>query len=570
MILDKSIEYLQPHIQMISQTVLNVINSTRDRSQLHRAMFNRFADNNFQNNTFLSTLGLSIAAVHNTVTKKTTQGQPFNFQEEVEISCRYGVQLMYYNYILNDGAISSYCDNETKNAAHQYFGQYRNMMVLAQNVVSFNDVQQQQTAHVGFNNNSNSRPLIIGNSNGPVNGGNNNFPHLNMGSTRVMSDTELSDDLAQLGSTIKRKDPVIDSVTFSPANSNSFMGMNQKPIVQPQQVQQPAPIVNAVNALELTFGDNEMNRAEHRLTIGGNEFVIPVHTTLVLERDVGNAVAAHPHDDDVVKDSSIYLKLLQETHTSLIDFITMAKSTHLEMVDEKGNKSLVARFIGNYFDVLPTKVDINKYFEAISTKNSTYNNFQDHLSRMCKRLSSPSSDIPEEDKEDVFTLVLFIDKMATAIVNDQLTFIMGKGKISIDSFIDDWNDLNAVINADYQDKANEFFAIISNKFKASFLCGESITFVEDPVVNYTHVVSQHSLISVNMNSKFLGYKCGEDWVKVDSLKHPMLFKLINSCRSLASASGEYTVKDLIVTNDMVVYEIATRIDKTNWIRLMKV
>lgn len=572
MYLDKRVEYLQPHVGAITQTVLNVVNSTRDRSEMHRAMFNRFANGNFQNQTFLSTVCLAIAAIHNVVSQKTMNNQAFNFQEEMENSCRYAVQLMYYNYIVHDSVVASYADHETKNASRQYFNQYREMMTLAQTLASFEDVQQ-QNFNVGYNNNNGSgmRPIVIGNSNGPISGG-SQFPNINMGSPKIMSDTDLSDDLAQLGSTIKtKKDPVIDSVRFSPASHTGFIDVTaQQRAPQPQQVQQPVAIVNAIKTLEYTFGDHEMDRAEHRLVFGGNEFAVPVHTAERLDSDISHAVVTTPKDDSVMNGTNNYLKMLYDICTSMSDLLTMVKSSHLDMGDDKGNRSMVVRFIGSYFDILPTKSNVRKYYEDIVVNNRSVHRLHEHLVSTCNRLTSKSSDIPAAEREDVLTLVMFVDNIVTKIVNNQLGFIFGKNKISIDSFIDDWIDLNTVINNDHQNNSNEFFAAIGNKLKATLMSGEEEVVINEPTVSYTHVVSQHFVISINLNSKYLGYKCDDDWAKVDRKNHPSLTKLINSCRSLATSTGEYTLYNLIVTNDLVVYEMDTRIDGSHWIRLMKI
>lgn len=570
MYLDKRVEYLQPHIGAISQTLVNIINTSRDRSDMHRAMFGRFADNNFSNNTIMSTLCMSIAAIHNVVTQKTNSGQSFNFQEEVENSCRYCVQLMYYNYIIHDSVIASYADQEMRMSARQYFDNYRSMMEYARNLASFEDVQRPNVS-VGYNNNGNNpRPIVIGNSNGPISG-NSQFPNINMGGTRYQSDTDLSDDLAQLGSTIKKKDPVIEAVHFSPASHAGFIDTVAKQPLQQQVVQQPTPIINKVKELEYVFGESEMNRSEHRLVVGGNEFVVPVHTADKLVSDVYAGTSVNFKDDSVINDSNPYLRRLLDTCTSMNDLVTMVKSTHLEMQTVEGTKSMVTRFIGSHFDVLPTRTDVKKYFDLIVNSNLSVNKLNERLNQLSDRLSSSSSDIPELERDDVLTLLLFVDKKVTDIINSQLEFIFGKGKISIDSFIDDWGDLSQVVNNDYHKKSNEFYAAIENKLKATLLSVEVETYdAEDAKVHYTHLVSQHIVISMNVNSKFLGLKCDGDWLFVDSKKHPHLFKLINSCRSLATSAGEFTVHNTIVTNDLVVYEVDTMLNGSCWIRLMNV
>ena len=207
----------------------------------------------------------------------------------------------------------------------------------------------------------------------------------------------------------------------------------------------------------------------------------------------------------------------------------------------------------------------------IVNSNLSVNKLNERLNQLSDRLSSSSSDIPELERDDVLTLLLFVDKKVTDIINSQLEFIFGKGKISIDSFIDDWSDLSQVVNNDYHKKSNEFYAAIENKLKATLLSVEVESYdVEDAKVRYTHLVSQHIVISMNVNSKFLGLKCDGDWLFVDSKKHPHLFKLINSCRSLATSAGEFTVHNTIVTNDLVVYEVDTMLNGSCWIRLMNV
>ena len=570
MILDKRAEYLSPHIQSITQAVLEAISANRDRSDLHRAMFNRLADNNFQNNAFQTTLCLAIASIHNLVTKMTSQGQQFNFPELLQNSCRYAVQLMYYNYIVHDNVVATYCDNETRKIAHQYFSQYQEMLGMARGLVSFEDMQR-GNFNVGYNNNGNARPIVIGNSNGPIAGG-SQFPSLNMGGGhRFMTDTDLSDDLEQLGSTIKKKPAVIDSVVFKPSDYNGFMNTNPAvSVMQPQVVEKPTPVVNAVKELSYTFGDIEMDRTQHRLVVGGNEFVVPVHTNVRLESDIVHSLTPTLKDDTVINDQNAYLKRMHETCTSLTDLITMTKSTHLESLCSDGTKSMVVKYIGSHFDVLPTRTNIKKYYDAISNCNMGVHNLNDHLCKLCNRLNATSSDIDEKEKEDVLTLLLFVDKIATGIVNSQLEFIFGKGNISIDSFIDDWKDLNNIINTDYQARANEFFVAVNIKLKATFLSVELEQYTEDALVYYTHVVSQHAIISLNVNSKYLAFKCDSDWVFVSRQNHPMLHKLIDSCRGLATVSGEFTLHNLIITNDLVVYEIDTTVNNGCWIRLMKI
>ena len=597
MILDKSVEYLAPSVNAITQMVLSQISNQRDMSDLHRVMFSRFSANNFDNPVLHATLGLAIASIHNAVSQKSAAGTPFAFQDEMMNGCQNAIQLMYYNHILTDGVVSSVADQNSKQLAYQYGDNFTRMMQLARQVVSFDNrqLQQQPQFNVGYNNNNmggmnNGMPnnnmggmnngmynqqqgFIIGNSNNrsrPMMGS-NDMPHLGMGSSnRMTTDADVSDDLAMLGSTVKpiRRDPIIEQVVFSPAPNNAFIPTNQPQVQQViQPVQQPAPAKS--NALTLTFGDTEMDRSEHKLVIAGNEFVMPMHTCNILDRDASNAVAVSPKDDDVISDSSIYLKILGESCNGINDFISMVRSSHLDMIDDKGKTSMVARFIGTYFHVLPTKQDVSKYYEEIVNSNGTYHNCYDYMQRLSKRISTQKSDIDEDKKVDVLTLFLFVDNHLTQIVNDLLEFLFGKGVIDIDSFSNDWRDLCDVINKSYPDKLVEFFSITKEKFEAALMRGEQ-TVLEDQPVYFTHMVNQYSAISIDVNSKHLGYECKDSWSMVDKLKHPMLHKLIGSCRSFVTLSGESSVKDMLVTSDLVVYEVAYRPnDASRWIRRLK-
>ena len=586
MILDKSVEYLAQSVNTITQMVLSQISNQRDMSNLHRAMFSRFSANNFDNPVLHATLGLAIASIHNAVSQKSAAGVQFVFQDELMNGCQNAIQLMYYNHILTDGVISSIADQNSKQLAHQYGGNFGHMMNLARQIVSFDNrqLQQQPQFNVGYNNNGmggmNNRMMnngmsnqqqgfIIGNSNNSRSMmGSNNMPHLGMGGNRMVSDADVSDDLAMLGSTVKpiRRDPVIEQVVFSPAANNAFIP-SQPQMLQQTATQQPAPAKS--NALTLTFGDTEMDRSEHKLVIAGNEFVMPMHTCNILDRDASNAVAVSPKDDDVVSDSSIYLKILGETCNGLNDFISMVRSSHLEMIDDKGKTSMVARFIGTYFHVLPTKQDVSKYYEEIVNSNGTYHNCYDYMQRLSNRISKQKSDIDDSKKVDVLSLFLFVDNHLTTIVNDLLEFLFGKGVIDIDSFSNDWKDLCDVINTTYPDRLVEFFSITKEKFEAALMRGEE-TVLDNQPVYFTHMVNQYSAISVDVNSKHLGYECKDSWNMVDKLKHPMLHKLIGSCRSFVTLSGESSVKDMLVTSDLVVYEVAYRPnDASRWIRRLK-
>ena len=315
------------------------------------------------------------------------------------------------------------------------------------------------------------------------------------------------------------------------------------------QITKPEPVAVEEPVLLTISKGAEMNRSDHLVAYGGNNYTIPSTPMLRRFEESVERIEETQHDADA---PIVGLNDIWKVDNSLDGLIITNTAEHL---------STAENFISFGYGAVVTPVfsRSKEKLDDLFTQLASSRSFADVAEKLRLFLDFHNKSKDKASLSEALSIVNQIDAKLTQIVNEFLTNMIESKQTYIQSFTEDVGELTQYLNTKFSSRYNNAYnqfqkTVLEHLFTHTRAAGEPTDVIatyiefEHENVYWDNLVVVYSTIFVNTTSIELGYDTSESAKAVVKTKTPLLYRLLN-CGEIVNSRVATQTFHIVITTD---------------------
>jgi hypothetical protein len=352
-------------------------------------------------------------------------------------------------------------------------------------------------------------------------------------------------------------------------NSNERYAGNNSALSQKQYFTPaftPAPQPVQVKAIEIPVGKKEIKEVEY---FGGYEMDRSKHTITFMGQRYSMDSVVRSKSFELQVDMLEKAEACKEEDAEIVDGTQMLLDLNENAVITKGigkrlliNDNNIYRCFAIVANTILSNIEMDDYVSSLA-KSRNLSDLATRMQALAEGFKKSSAEYGVDGSQDnTISVLIAIDNKLTDTINDYV-----KNSLRLDAFIDsfseDYADVEKYINTELGSKATLSFQAFGSKVLNNFFTTDGDSLLTevtelldiDESLNCVFLPENYSLTYLPLTDKELGYKLNGEICFVSPVKTPLLHKVVMSLVEHKKQMQKETLKDLIITQDGRTYRV---------------